>query len=442
MYDEDSQLDTAVPATGRGLLAVTLLVPMVAVASLIVGVGLGGAVAWYAKPAPQAAAPEAPTYDLADIRFQQACLPMVAEKANRIEELNLEIGDLRNQVTEKADRVAELEARTATAKGGAKTASAAELRQAKEELASLRLQYASLTSEKDQLVVSLTQSRQQLEVAEVAVAQNRAAYEDQVSIARVARDDASSSKYASFLGDSQLAICEKGGRKKMGDCRTDVLARLQDSRLKDQFMQCVRTGQATPSVREMLGGGSLPSHSAWLDDGSKVLKGWYVTMCDPTLPEADLVAARPAEYRPMSAFETAASYLPSASAMYAAVMPTAMAAPTSALLPDAFVPAEPATGRLEEEPEPAGNPYFPTVDPAVLTARVAAPVAPAYVPPPAPVAASNAQYADLLDIDDLLGPPSPAAAPPVATARNEKEELPTRSYDSALDDDLSDLPEE
>ena len=395
---DESTSPGAVPP--RAWLAMWVALPATAVATTLFGLGVGVAIGWSAKPA--APEPTAPQYDLADIRFQQACLPMVAETTTRMEALNVQIDDLQRDLAAKRAEVAALETRAAArARHGA---SAGELSAAREALAQLTLQLEALQTEKEDLVAQLTRTQAQLADAETAVVETRAAYEEQVVATRAAEDDAATSKYGRFLADAQLAICEKGGRKKVGDCRATVSARLQQAALQDDFYQCVRSGQATPVVAFAEGRAALPAHSAYLRPGDKVLDGWYVTLCDPTLPEARLARAAPAVYHPMSALSAAASYLTT-------VVPAA-AAPTAALLPSAFAaaPTAPSPALDDDEIE-----------------------APLDVPAPPPRATTGGyQTDDLLDLSAILGPDDPAPAPPARAPA---------ARPAAAFDDLDDLPE-
>ena len=395
--DESTPAEAAMP---HAWLAMWIALPVTAVATTLFGLGVGVAIGWNAKPS----APEAPepTYDLADIGFQQACLPMVAEQTTRIEALNVQIDDLQRDLAAKRAEVVALETRSSTRTG--RGASAGELGAAREALAQLTLQLQALQTEKQDLVAQLTRTQAQLADAEAAVVETRAAYDAQVDATHAAEDDAATNKYGRFLADAQLAICEKGGRKKLGDCRATVSTRLQQAAIQDDFYQCVRSGQATPVVAFAEGRAALPAHSAYLRPGDKILDGWYVTLCDPTLPEARLARATPSVYHPMSALSAAASYL-------STVVPSA-AAPTAAMLPSAFAAPTPSpTADLDDE-----------ID------------APLDVPAPPPRATTGGyQTDDLLDLSAILGPDDPAPAP--------APRAPTATRPAAAFDDLDDLPE-
>jgi hypothetical protein len=101
-----------------------------------------------------------------------------------------------------------------------------------------------------------------------------------------AEGDVLDNRWKAFLQEGQLTVCEKGGRKKMGKCREAILATLGG--MEDKFRHCVKSGQAVPGLveaeKDMQG---LPDYSFWLNEDDRITKGWFVTLCDPTLPEAD-----------------------------------------------------------------------------------------------------------------------------------------------------------
>ena len=91
-------------------------------------------------------------------------------------------------------------------------------------------------------------------------------------------------RLSAFAKDAQIAICEKGNRKALGKCRETVQEKVRKYRV--EFETCVRSGQAEPSLREADKGDELPEFAQWLDQDDKVTKGWYILLCDPSLPEA------------------------------------------------------------------------------------------------------------------------------------------------------------
>ena len=155
---------------------------------------------------------------------------------------------------------------------------AAELAQAKKDLAEARAELEIAHQEKEQLVVELTQTKEQLSKTQEALV-------DQKEQTTRAKEDALVNKWYRFMNDAQLNICEKGNRKKLGNCREAVEASMMTNVRRDKFAHCVRSGQAVPTVRELQKGESLPDFSEMIDEEVKQTKGWYVLFCDPTLPE-------------------------------------------------------------------------------------------------------------------------------------------------------------
>jgi hypothetical protein len=127
-------------------------------------------------------------------------------------------------------------------------------------------------------VVELTQTKQQLAKTEEALV-------DQKEETTRAKEDALVNKWYRFINEAQLSICEKGNRKKLGACRETVENTLMNNVRRDKFAHCVRSAQASPTVRELAKGESLPDFSEMIDEEAKQTKGWYVLFCDPTLPE-------------------------------------------------------------------------------------------------------------------------------------------------------------
>jgi hypothetical protein len=100
-----------------------------------------------------------------------------------------------------------------------------------------------------------------------------------------AREDALTNRWNAFLADAQLEICEKGNRKKLGNCREVVESTLLADVRRDRFAHCIRSGQAQPAVHELDKDALLPQFAQMIDEEQKQVKGWYVDYCDPTLPE-------------------------------------------------------------------------------------------------------------------------------------------------------------
>lgn len=159
----------------------------------------------------------------------------------------------------------------------------AQLNGARNQLASVTRQLSQAEQEKRQLQDALVATSARLVQTEGQLAV-------QVGKTEEAKLDAMSQKWWRFMSDSQLEICEKGNRKKMGRCREAVQSYLKTTQMRNKFRHCVRSEQATPSVQYLGRDETLPRFALFLDQDSKISRDWYVQLCDPTLPEAEGVA--------------------------------------------------------------------------------------------------------------------------------------------------------
>lgn len=251
---------------------VALILPFAtAIAALVVGAVLGVAIGLVVKPAKEVE--KLVPRDLTAAELAAACAPTLEETVGKLEKAETKVQTLEREVNERNARVQELE--TAQKRSGGPSR---ELLQARKDLEEARAQLAIAQEEKAALMVELTATKQQLAVTEEAL-------EEQKELTQDAREDALVNKFFRFVNDAQLEICEKGSRKKMGNCRTDVQAALQSNVRRDKFSHCVRSGQATPTVKEIEKGQTLPQFSEWVNEEEKTTKGYYVLFCDPTLPE-------------------------------------------------------------------------------------------------------------------------------------------------------------
>ncbi len=260
-------------STATGIVA--MILPFAtAIAALALGAILGVAIGWVIKPA-DIVERQVPR-DLTAAELQAACAPQLETKVTELEQVQTKVAFLEKEVADRDARVQELEARQGS--GGGRNL-AAELAQAKRDLEDARSQLEVARAEKEQLVVELTQTKDQLAKTEVALKQ-------QVEKTETAKEDALVNKWYRFINDAQLEICEKGNRKKLGGCREAVQASLMSNTRRDKFAHCVRSGQATPSVKEVeKNQETLPDFSEYIDQDRKQTKDWYVMFCDPTLPE-------------------------------------------------------------------------------------------------------------------------------------------------------------
>lgn len=212
-----------------------------------------------------------------DAELSAACAPEVEPVQDELTQAQTRVAQLERDSAEKQARVNDLEARMAR---GAEVGKAlrAELAQLKTELAETQEALRVAEEEKEVLLAELTETKVELEETKVELVATREQRDE-------AREDALYNRWTDFLKDSQLEICDKGNRKKLGNCRESVMATLAVDARRDAFAHCIRSGQAQPMVRELVKDAELPQFSEMIDEDTKQVKGWYVELCDPTLPE-------------------------------------------------------------------------------------------------------------------------------------------------------------
>jgi hypothetical protein len=269
MAEEDEFEESAAPSSGPGVVAVAM--PMLtAVIALGAGLLVGGLATWvllgFREPEIQI---QQVKRELTPEELAAACAPLAEPLKTELDQVNERVLGLQTRVVDKEREIAELEAEMK--RRGAKGAEMArQLESAKKELASLQTRLDLAEKEKEALQVELTETK-------VALA-------DQKVRTHLAKEDALDYKWRDFVGLAQLEICERGNRKKLGQCRETVQANL-GGLWRDKFAHCVRSGQAVPSVRELQKAEVLPPYSQFINEEDKRTKGWFVMLCDPTLPE-------------------------------------------------------------------------------------------------------------------------------------------------------------
>lgn len=259
-----SELDSdLVPRQGLGAIAVVIIATL----AFGTGAGIGAGVGWTLK-APEEKIVEKPR-DLTQDELAAACAPLVQDATDQLAEATEKVTTLETQVSAKETEVAQLEAEVAQGKK-LSADQTRRLEAARSELDSLKRQLSTAQAQKAELEIKLAETQVQLDAQLVETER--------------ARGDATSQKWSTFAAQSQIDICEKGGRKAMEKCRETVEAKIR--RVRTDFERCVRSGQAMPELKEAGKDQKLPEFARWLDDDDKVVKGWYVQLCDPSLPEA------------------------------------------------------------------------------------------------------------------------------------------------------------
>jgi hypothetical protein len=239
-----------------------------ALMALLAGGALGALVVWVVKQ-PEIVEKAVPR-DLTEAELTAACAPLVTEVAENLEAANDKVTTLVDEVKAKEARVQELEAemKKRSARGAQLVK---ELEQARAELEEVKAQLKQAIEEKEALVVELKQTLADLDT--------------QKEETRQAKVESIHNNWDSFVAESQLEICERGTRKKLGKCREAVTAYL-DAEMKAKYEHCLKSGQEEPKVREAGKDEELPVFASYLDQENKIVKDYYVLLCDPSLPEA------------------------------------------------------------------------------------------------------------------------------------------------------------
>jgi hypothetical protein len=259
---------------GPGIIA--LVMPFAtAIGALVIGGLAGGVMGWMLKPGELIEVPRDLTLD----EIEAMCSPTVMEKTKELDQANDRISVLQAQVADRTQKVETLETEMGRRAEAGRSMSR-ELEAAKAELASVKLELEQVREEKVQLEIELADTVEKLEETEEAL-------DDQIEATDRAQEDALTNKWYRFLNDTQLEICERGNRKKLGRCRETVLEQVSIEQRRDRFAHCVRSKQATPSVHELQKDEQMPTFAKYINQDERVVKDWYVQWCDPTLPEAD-----------------------------------------------------------------------------------------------------------------------------------------------------------
>lgn len=243
------------------------------VAALMVGAMFGVVLGYMVTPNTLVEVPR----ELTQEELTAACSPFVIEKTDQLEKAQDKVQTLTGTVSEKAAKVKNLEdeMKRRSVRG---VALVRELEQAQNELLEAKVALQVAQEEKNQLLDELKETVIELEKTETELVEQKQKTE-------YAKEDALTNKWFRFINDAQLEICERGNRKKLGKCRETIEALLLDPDIRDQFTHCVRSGQATPGAHVIEKKQSLPEFSRWLNQEDKIVRDWYLLMCDPTLPE-------------------------------------------------------------------------------------------------------------------------------------------------------------
>lgn len=252
----------------------------------VVAAGLGLAIGagaiglwWMATPPDEVQVEVTKLREPTDAELDKMCEPLLSDTLADLTEAQDKVVNLKGQVTEKEARVQELEeAMKRGAVAGRKMRE--ELKAAKAELEDLRAKLEVALEEKEEALAELERTVERLKATEDELDQTK----EKLSFAE---KDVLNKRWTAFVQTAQLEVCDKGRRKKLGKCREAVEAAMGPE-VEKAYRHCVKSGQAVPGLFEAdRKVERLPDYSQYLNQDERIVRDWYITLCDPTLPEAD-----------------------------------------------------------------------------------------------------------------------------------------------------------
>jgi hypothetical protein len=258
------------------------------VAAVLVGVAIGYSVA----PGPEVAPPPPPPAECpkpSDAELDTLCAGRAPSDREALVFAQTQVDTLSAQLSAKES---ELKAALAEADraGDQKDALVAKARKLEGEISTIRAQLTKATTERDQLATELKEALAKLDDATLATDAAR-------TEARTWQGRSAEAHWSRFVAEAKVEICDRGTAKKHESCHSAVDTALGRP-IKEGFQRCVGTGQAVPTLGQLEKNQKLPAHAVALqEDKAFPDKGWFVQLCDPTLPEAG-EPARPAEPAP------------------------------------------------------------------------------------------------------------------------------------------------
>jgi hypothetical protein len=243
----------------------------------LIAAGLVGFAGGYVLGARSSAPAEVPVAAAA-ASAAEPCAPPAAPQTEQLVQAQAQVDTLATALRQKEAELAAAvaEAEKATDQREALQAKARELEKS---VSGLRGELGRAESERDRLYTELKQTVEKLDVQ---VAATEAARAEAATWQARSEDEG----WGRFLAEAQTEICSRGTAKRIEGCQEAVQSALNPS-IRDRYLRCLRGRGAVPSLGQLARGGVLPEHAEALPDDKRFpTKGWYVLLCDPTLPEA------------------------------------------------------------------------------------------------------------------------------------------------------------
>ncbi len=201
-----------------------------------------------------------------------------AAHPEQLREAQAQVDTLVTALKSKEDELSEALAKVETS-ADARDAMVAKARSLEKDVFALRGQLGQAKDERDRLLEELRTTVEKLDFqvqatdaarAEVVVWQGRS----------------TSEQWRGFVAESKNQVCVRGTAKRVEGCQEAVEGVFSPD-LRTRYVACLEAGSAKPSLGRLEKGQSLPAFAvSFPEDRRFPDKGWYVLLCDPTLPEA------------------------------------------------------------------------------------------------------------------------------------------------------------
>ncbi|MCB9761034.1 MAG: hypothetical protein H6739_14440 [Alphaproteobacteria bacterium] len=211
--------------------------------------------------------------------LEALCSDQLAGERATLQTAQAKVVDLQSQLDAREAELAKM--KEGAEKDEAKRAAAAKKwREMEAEIETLRSQLAEAEQERDSLLVELKETVVKLE-AQIKET------ERQTQRAERYKAESHQNLWTTFMAEAKVDICDRGTRRRHDKCHEAVDEAMDAAGVKDRFIECVNTWQATPVLMQADRKEQLPEYAVWLNEDSRFTnKGWFIQFCDPTLPEA------------------------------------------------------------------------------------------------------------------------------------------------------------
>lgn len=247
-------------------------------AALLAGTALGYTLAPKCDDAPPAKAAEVVPAAPSDADLDKLCEGRTKSEREQLVFAQTQVDSISSQLATKEKELAAAQAEADRATDQ-KDALVAKARKLEGEVGSLKSKLTEATTERDRLLTELKATVEKLDAQVILTEEAR-------TETRALQTKVNGEQWSRFVAESKVSICAKGSRNKHDACNDAVEAALGRT-FRDAFQRCVATGQAVPTLGRLEKKEKPPQFAMPIADSKDFTdEGWYVQMCDPTLPEA------------------------------------------------------------------------------------------------------------------------------------------------------------